>query len=89
MATLWPASAESDHGILSCNRTDGAPAGLRQEQTGKNVLIECLYRIPQRSSIPGKAIEGLRPSFSAQVRFGEPGAPVALLRPWFGIGGLI
>ena len=26
----------------------------------------------------GKAIVGLRPSFSAQVRFGEPGAPVEL-----------
>jgi hypothetical protein len=25
-----------------------------------------------------KAIVGLRPSFSAQVRFGEPGAPVRL-----------
>jgi hypothetical protein len=28
---------------------------------------------------PVKAFVGLRPSFSAQVRFGEPGAPVAYL----------
>jgi hypothetical protein len=35
-----------------------------------------------RSSVDtAKAIVGLRPSFSAQVRFGEPGAPVdSLLR---------
>jgi hypothetical protein len=26
---------------------------------------------------------GYAPSFSAQVRFDEPGAPVYLLRPWF------
>jgi hypothetical protein len=30
-----------------------------------------------------KRLKGFAPSFSAQVRFGEPGAPVRLLRPWF------
>src|ERR1700722_18232100 len=32
-----------------------------------------------------KAIVGLRPSFSAQVRWGEPGAPVASLRRTYDI----
>src|ERR1700678_623679 len=30
-----------------------------------------------------KRSSGFAASFSAQVRFGEPGAPVHLLRPWF------
>jgi hypothetical protein len=30
-----------------------------------------------------KAVDGLRPSFSAQVRLGEPGAPVGFLRVCF------
>jgi hypothetical protein len=31
-----------------------------------------------------RAFDGLRPSFSAQVRFGEPGAPVQFLRVLLG-----
>jgi hypothetical protein len=38
---------------------------------------------PQLQSFPphstAKTLVGLRPSFSAQVRFGEPGAPVLFL----------
>ena len=30
-----------------------------------------------------RTIDGLRPSFSAQVRFGEPGAPVRVPAQWF------
>jgi hypothetical protein len=35
-----------------------------------------------------KAVVGLRPSFSAQVRLGEPGAPVPSPIPLFGAGKL-
>ena len=33
----------------------------------------------------GKAIVGLRPSFSAHVRLGERGAPVDFLKFWYGV----